>query len=120
MTDQQIKTKEMKDFSKILDKKNKKQYQRKSPATFQTISIITIVVMIFGYILFDLVMFKPESKHKMQVVYEKFDSLEVFLAKKLPEIDNAIKLQDAQVKYLQKMTEDPNTINTSAASLGDQ
>lgn len=69
-------------------------------------SVISILAIFFitGYIIFDLFVFNPTIKSKVNEVDKKMDSLELYLGTKIPQIDNALKIQEEQVKNLQDLS----------------
>lgn len=76
---------------------------KKTPKA-QIIIVIAIIVAIFSYITCDILFFKSRVNTKVDTVTEKFDSLENYLDKKLPQIDSALFEQQRQFDELKKMT----------------
>jgi hypothetical protein len=67
--------------------------------------IITMILLIFGYMTYDFFFIKPEIKNKVYIVNQKFDSLRTHLNSTLPVINRAIKTQEEQLKDLQEFTD---------------
>jgi len=88
-----------------LEIKNKKvgEARVKYTSKLNTIIVSVIVIFIFSYIVFDYFVIKQKIENKIMIVNEKFDSLQIYLNNKLPAIDNAIKIQEQQVKDLQEI-----------------
>lgn len=78
----------------------------KHTSKFNTIIVSAVVTFIFGYIIFDFFVVKERIENKIMIVNEKFDSLQIYLNNKLPEIDKAIKIQEQQVEDLQKVKDE--------------
>jgi hypothetical protein len=87
------KVKKTKDINLSKEKNNK----------FASIVIGFFILFTFGYIFFDLFVLKEKIKQEVIMVNEKFDSLQLYLDKKIPLIDEALKIQEQQVKELQEM-----------------
>jgi cbb3-type cytochrome oxidase subunit 3 len=77
---------------------NKKGYRKIS-----SMCIITIVFIIFGYIGYDLFVFGPRYRHRVDNVKEELDDLKVYLNSKIPEIDSAINVSNKQYKELKEV-----------------
>jgi len=77
----------------------------KNPKKINAVSIIVslIIAFIFGYIIFDFFVIKKKIENEVLIVNQKFDSLQLYLDNKIPMIDNAIQIQEEQVKELQRM-----------------
>lgn len=73
----------------------------------QIIIVVAIIVSIFAYIACDILFFKSRVSNKVQIINEKFDSLEYYLDKKLPQIDSALFEQQKQFDELKKMSRIP-------------
>jgi len=84
------------------DKTKIKESKRFSIKNGVIIGIITS--LIFGYILFDFFVIRHRIENKVVIVNQKFDSLQVHLNNKIPMIDQAIKIQEEQLKQLQDIT----------------
>jgi len=76
----------------------------KKKYNINAIIVSIIISIIFVYITFDFFVIKPSIQNKVEIVYERFDSLQIFLDKKIPLIDEALKVQEQQVKELKDMT----------------
>lgn len=83
----------------------KRQIKEQHKKSFNTNSFIItfIIVFIFAYITFDFFVVKSKIQNKVKNVEQKFDSLQIYLDNKLPQIDNAIKVQEQQLKDLQNI-----------------
>jgi len=88
-----------KDKIKVLSKEEDIKLSKTS-----SIIISAMILFIFTYIAFDFFVVNHQINNKVNVVNSKFDSLEVYLGNKIPQIDNAIKTQEQQVKTLQDIT----------------
>jgi hypothetical protein len=63
----------------------------------QSLIIMTIVLLIFIYIGFDMTKIKPEIKADMRSIKSEYVELSEFLDKKIPEIDSTLKFQADQI-----------------------
>jgi len=103
MYDVIVKTKKEEKIGDIKTQKAPQQIKTPAPKA-QIIVVLTIVVMILGFIALDMFVFKSPSVIKAQEVRQKSDSLELLLINKIPQIDNAIKIQEQQLKDLKDIT----------------
>lgn len=83
----------------------------KSP---QTAIIIALILLIFCYIIIDIVHSKPKLEKEVQEVRKQYVELSSFLDKKIPEIDSTFKIHAAQLK-IQK--ESMDTLKSELANL---
>ena len=95
--------------NKILEKKE--GYNAKKPliakkqnsAKKQIIIISIIIALIVGYVASDILFFRSGAENKAVIVNQKIDSLQILLNKKIPEIDNAILIQEKQLEDLKNV-----------------
>jgi len=86
----------------ITEKKIKNKTNKKN--NISSIIIFFITIFIFSYIIYDYFIINNRVENKIVVVNSKYDSLEKYLQIKLPLIENAIKIQENQLKDLQDFT----------------
>jgi len=67
---------------------------RKKWTSIQSITIITIILLIFVYIGFDLVKFKPQIKEDLKKIKKEYVEL---LDERIPEIDSILEVQTKQI-----------------------
>lgn len=98
-----VKTKKEEKIGDVRPKKSPQHVKTSAPKA-QIIIVFTAVVMILGLVALDMFVFKSPSDIKSREVRQKADSLELLLIKKLPQIDNAIKIQEQQLQELKDIT----------------
>lgn len=76
----------------------------KKTSKASTLIVATLILFIFSYIAVDYFVVNRKIDNKIIIVNQKFDSLEVYLGAKLPQIDKALQIQEQQVKDLQSFT----------------
>lgn len=64
----------------------------------QILLIMIITISIFSYIIWDILVVKPEFNRKLDDVNEKFNKLSIYLDQKLPKIDSVLTAHELQVK----------------------
>jgi len=95
--------------SKVVDisktqKTKKASTTDKTPSKASALIVATLILFIFSYIAVDYFVVNHKIDNKITIVNQKFDSLEVYLGTKLPQINRALQIQEQQVKDLQNLT----------------
>lgn len=88
------------------EQKNKplKIKKQKNTSKVQIIIVSIIITLIAAYVASDILFLKSKSVNKAVIVNQKLDSLQMRLNTELPKIDNAIQVQEQQVKELQSVS----------------
>lgn len=71
----------------------------------QVITVITIIVIIFGYITYDFFFKTPKIDSKVETVRQQVNELKTYLDQKIPSIDTAIIRQNEQLKQLKEVSQ---------------
>jgi hypothetical protein len=79
--------------------KNKKTIK----ITWPSLIIFTSLICLILFFIIDATVTRPNFNKKVNYVYTEFDSLKTFLDIKLPELESAIELHEAQLEkqYIQ-------------------
>jgi hypothetical protein len=93
--------------SKVHNPKIKPALQAK-PVVRKTSKVSSIIVallvaFIFGYIMLDYFVINNQIENKLNVINKKYDSLEIYMERKLPQINQALELQKQQVERIQHL-----------------
>jgi cob(I)alamin adenosyltransferase len=75
---------------------------------------MSIVLLIFLYIVIDVVKTKPEIKRDIIEVKKEYLELSGFLDTKIPEIDSTLRIQSEQIS---KQSEDINSLNSKVKTI---
>jgi hypothetical protein len=100
-----VETVKTKITQKVEDSKTNKSLttKKQKSAKTQIILVSIIVTLIAAYIMSDILFFKSPAENKMIIVNKELDSLQMFLNKEIPKIDNANTVQQKQLEELQNL-----------------
>jgi len=91
--------------------KRSKDYQLMKPAiivknlAIKQIAIVSlIIVLIVGFITYDILFLKSESQNKAAAVNEKISNLQIYLNENILNIDNEIIIQQEQLQEFQNIS----------------
>jgi hypothetical protein len=75
----------------------------KKATKWPSIVVLVLVAFMFGYMALDYFVLNNKIENKIGVINKKYDSLEVMLSTKLPEITKAIQTEKAQVSNIKHL-----------------
>lgn len=88
-----------------VNKSSKKINREKTTnSKISTIIVSIIITFILGYVAADIIFFKTKSENNAIIVNQKLDSLRIHLDNEMPKIDNAIIIQEEQLKNLKDIS----------------
>lgn len=70
--------------------------------------IVAIIMLMFTYMLCDVFLFKPQYKQHVVELKSKYDSLQIYVDQKFPELDSILEIHSKELSEQSKQIDELN------------